>query len=298
MRRWWWPQRSRPCAMSVLPPWDQGMSWCAWQRAGGRSQSWAVQPASRMAIAMRWAAVWKRRLRPMSRTSDLPPRTAGMMPGRAGEPAGLGRTDLTAGVEGAHAGSVEVGAELLEGHRDHDGGRAAAGLGQGLGRDGLQELAEREAVAHRRGQIVVDVSDVDLAGEHRARTNLPRIWPCRVGMRNWPWQVPSSSSRISRGAAQRGCFLGLEGLAVVLLGEVGSDHFEEVPPEHGQGLGVVVGGKADQVLSACWRCSTPSANSPVVGSFRGPSRSPWPGRCWLGRRPGPRRGPAVPRGPC
>ena len=47
-------------------------------RVAGRSR-WAVQPWSRMVIAVRWALVCKRRCRPMSRTSDVPPSTAGMI---------------------------------------------------------------------------------------------------------------------------------------------------------------------------------------------------------------------------
>ena len=42
--------------------------------------------------------------------------------GRARETAGFGGGDAAAGVQGAHPGGVEVGQQLLQGHRHHDGG--------------------------------------------------------------------------------------------------------------------------------------------------------------------------------
>ena len=53
-------------------------------------------------------------------------------------------------------GVVEVGEELLEGHGDHDGGAAAAGLRQLPGADGLDELGERDPVADRAREVGVD----------------------------------------------------------------------------------------------------------------------------------------------
>ena len=78
-------------------------------------------------------------------------------PGGTGEAAGLGGGEVAAGVQGADPGRIEVGQELFEGHGDHDGGAAAAGLRQGLAGDGLDELAERLPVAHVGGQVLVDV---------------------------------------------------------------------------------------------------------------------------------------------
>ena len=142
-------------------------------------------------------AVWRRRLRPRSRTSDLPPRTAGMMPAvqarRRASAAVIwppvSRSQTPAVSRSARSWSRR--------HGDHDGGGAAAGLGQGLGGDGFDELAERVPVADlgRAGSGRCRWS-CERAGEHRARSILRSHWPCRVGMRNRPWQVPASSSRM------------------------------------------------------------------------------------------------------
>ena len=120
-------------------------------------------------MAMRMASVCKRRLRPTSRTWLLWPSTIGMMPARAGEAAGFGGGDAAAGVQGAHAGGVEVGQELLEGHRDDDGGAAAAGPGQIFGAEGLDELGEGDAVAGRGGQVRIDPAEAVTDGAREVR---------------------------------------------------------------------------------------------------------------------------------
>ena len=75
-----------------------------------------------------------------------------MMPAVQASRAGNGGGDLGAGVEVADPGGVEVGEELVEPDGDHDGGAAAACLGQRRGGDGFDELAERVSVADLGGQ--------------------------------------------------------------------------------------------------------------------------------------------------
>ena len=53
-------------------------------------------------------------------------------------------------------GGVELGHQLVQGHRDHDGGATATGPGQVLRLDRLEELGEGDAVTDRGGQVGVD----------------------------------------------------------------------------------------------------------------------------------------------
>jgi hypothetical protein len=95
-------------------------------------------------------------------------------PSRAGKPTGFGCSDLATGVEGAHPGGVEACDELLMGHRDHDRGRAATGTGQRLRGDGFEELAQREAGAHRPGR---DVSQLVESRGHASGEVGDRVGP-------------------------------------------------------------------------------------------------------------------------
>ena len=129
MRRWWWGQSRRPSSTLVRPPWDQGMLWWAWQRPGGTSQPCGGAAAVAHAHGDPHVSVWRRRLRPTSRTWLLAAEDDRDDPGGAGEPAGFGCGDAAAGVQGADPGVVEVGQQLVQGHRHDDGGAAAAGPG-------------------------------------------------------------------------------------------------------------------------------------------------------------------------
>ena len=85
-------------------------------------------------------------------------------------------------------------------------------------------------------------------GEAMARRNFCRMWPCSSGMRNRPWQVPSSSSRIVNIVRRRCCgFLVGECFALELLGHLGGDDLEDLAAQDRQLLGVVVRCQGDQV---------------------------------------------------
>ncbi len=78
MRRWWWPQTKIRFSSDVGPPLIQCSRWWAWHISGGRVQCGNRQCWSRATSAFQIAGVTRRRRRPTSRTSDLPPRTPGM----------------------------------------------------------------------------------------------------------------------------------------------------------------------------------------------------------------------------
>ena len=200
MRRWWWGQSSRPVSTLVAPPADQGWSWWAWQQAGWGlavlGGAAAVADAHRDPHGLGVQAAFAADVEDLG----LPAEHDRDDPGGAGEPSGLGGGDAAAGVQGAHPGGVEVGEQLLEGHGDHHGGAAAAGLGEVLGGDGLDELGERDPVADRGGQVRVDAGRGRCrplgTGEVRARIAFSSICPGAPGIRNRPWEVPSSSSHM------------------------------------------------------------------------------------------------------
>ena len=181
---------------SVLPPWLQGVSWWAWHIAGGRSQpdggAAVVAESHREALGLGVQSASAAEVEGLGPAAQ----DGGDDPGGAGEAAGLGGGEVAAGVQGADPGGLEVGEELFEGHGDHDGGAAATGLGQGLAGDGLDELAERLPVLDLGRQVSSMSVFVCRTGEVRAISILFSAWPWKDGIRNRPWQVPASSSRI------------------------------------------------------------------------------------------------------
>ena len=80
MVRWWCPHRGMALARSVFPPCCQGFRWCNSHQAMGLSQPWVAQVSWVLVMAMRWAWVNSRLVRPRSRGTDVPPRTMGMIP--------------------------------------------------------------------------------------------------------------------------------------------------------------------------------------------------------------------------
>ena len=140
----------------VHPPWDQGCVVVgvaeAWRGLAALGGAAAVADAHRDAHRLGVQAAFAADVEDLA----LPAEDDRDDAGGAGEAAGLGGGDAAAGVEGADACGVEVGQELFEGHGDHDGGRAAAGLGELVGGVGLDQLGEGDAVADRGGQVGVD----------------------------------------------------------------------------------------------------------------------------------------------
>ena len=129
------------------------------------SQPSARQVASRSRSASRWAGVKRRWLRPRSRISLSPPRTAGRMLGGAGQPSGLGGGEGVAGElvarDPAGADQVrggEVGPQRVQAHRDDERRGIAAVDREPRDVDGLQELAQRFAHPARVGQPGEQVS--------------------------------------------------------------------------------------------------------------------------------------------
>ena len=166
-RRWWWGQSRRPVSTLVWPPWDHGWSWWAWHMPGGVSQPFggaaAVADAHRDAHGFGVQAAFAAGVEDLALAAEDDRDDAG----GAGQSAGLGCGDAAAGVEGADPGFVEVGEELFEGHRDHDGGRAAAGPGELVGGVGLDQLGEGDPVADRGGQVGVDAGGRGAVGAGR-----------------------------------------------------------------------------------------------------------------------------------
>ena len=132
--------------MSVPPPRLQGMGWCRWHSPGGQSQPSAVQPPCSRVLAIRCGPVWKRRVRPRSRTWDFPPRTAGMIPAsHASRRAWPALIDSPV----SRFAACEAAEEGVEGHGDDDGGVDPAGLREVLGGVAVDQLGERPAQAFR-----------------------------------------------------------------------------------------------------------------------------------------------------
>ena len=93
--------------------------------------------------------------------------------------------------QGAHPSCVEVGEELAEGHRDHHRRAAAAGLGQLLGWERLDQLGERDPVADGGGR---DSSFEASFKSERASPRTCRRW-ARQGDRTGGWARSGTASQ-------------------------------------------------------------------------------------------------------
>ena len=164
-------------------------------------------------------------------------------PGGAGQPAGLGGGEVSAGVQ---PGGTEPGEQLVQGDGDHDRGRAATLGGQPLGRDPFDQVAEGEPAGDRAGVPGLGgrVGGGLVEGEQHLVQHLS------VQRRDPEPAVHGALVVLTHreaGASQRGGFLCLQDLAVDLVGDLGGDHLEDPPPQHGQLPRVVVGRQPDQV---------------------------------------------------
>ena len=273
MRRWWWGQIRRPCldvGVAAFGPRGVVVGVAQARRdfavhGGAAAVAHAHRQAHRFGVEAAFAA-------------DVEDLASAAEDHRddacaAGQPAGFGRGDAAAGVEGAHPGGVELGHQLVQGHRHHDRGATATGPGQVLRLDGLEELGERDAVADRGGQVGVDPATARSpapaarAGEEIARIILVSICPCRAGRRNRPWQVPSSSSHIvnvvrrSASASSRSSARPSNSSA-----RSGAITSKTRRPRTRNAFASWWAASSTRCASAAARCSAETANCPVRGS--------------------------------
>ena len=138
-------------------------------------------------MAMRMASVWQRRLRPTSRTWPLPPSTIGMMPAEQASRR-ASAAEMRPPVSRVHTPAASRSASSCS--RVMVTTTVAPQppvLGSVLGRDRLDQLGERDAVAHRGGQVGVDPAVRTCACD-----------ACRV--RRWPGSSWSASARAGPGS--------------------------------------------------------------------------------------------------
>ena len=245
-RRWAEGQSIQP-SPSVLPPLENSTGWCIWVKAGGASQPSSRQPPCSMVALMRWAREWKRLDLPRSRTSDLPPRTAGMMP--ASQAIRRARAaEMCSPVSSLAALRPPI--RVSQGHQDHHGGVQPAGLRELVRGVAADVVGERFPQAFGGGLPLAQrsVAGAVLGGGQGEQGLL------QAGTRE-PVEVEITAYPARRGVPDPEP-VGFLGVAVLLVqelgevgvGEVGGDDLQDRAAQVLQGLGVVVRGELDQVF--------------------------------------------------
>ncbi len=211
-----WGHSNLPVATLVLPSLPQGWSWWAWHMPGAAWQPFVVQPPSRTVIATRMASVCRRRRRPTSRGWLRPPRTIGMIPARQARRR-ASAAEMRAPVSRVHTPADSRSASSCSSlmvtttvaPQPPAFGRSSAEMASrswvrampwrtGVGRSGsMPESRSITTVPSAARRVVARL------GEARARIILISICPCSAGMRNRPWQVPSSSSHSDKVVRRR-----------------------------------------------------------------------------------------------
>ncbi len=244
---------------SVRPPSTQRTGWCRWHVPGGRSQPSASQPPASMVLAIRWVSVWNRVLRPRSRTWELPPRTAGMIPAsqasrRAAPGEMVSPVSSWAAFEAAH--------QRLQGHGDHDGGGEPTGLREAVGGVALDVLDEGLAEPLRCRPAFTHRTERTLGGLVSGGGDRPQRLlqgGAGQGVQGEP-AVDLAVAVVPQGQPGRGrggAFLLLQQAGLVGVGGLGGDDLEDPPAQDTEGFGVVVGGEVEQPLSRLPRGSRP-----------------------------------------
>ncbi len=249
-RAWCRGHSSRPLARSVRPPVDQGWSWWAWHIAGGQSQPTAVHPPSRRPRATRWALVNRRWSQADVEHLGGTAEDRGDDAGLAGPAPRLADADRFAGVE---PGPADAGGQCFVGEVDHHLGVDPAHRGQDVGREHLEELAERLSESLRRGPPGLEragsVLRGDVLGGGQGEQRTLEHGGLRLGERGAQEHRSLPVAGQGQAALLGGLTLGgLDRAALVLLADCRREAGQDPLAEDAQRSRIVIGAIVDENL--------------------------------------------------